>query len=137
MMEKTRKLAAASVLASLTACTSLQPVADTQAFFAKESPRFVVVTTTDQQESEDPLVLNTPRFEDGTISGVAMGEATSVPMSRVKTILATQRDSRKTKTALLIGGAVAGGLGVLIATTGKGKSSNYECNPDETAGRCY
>jgi hypothetical protein len=137
MLHKTRKVGAAVMLLSFTACTSLQPVADSQAFFAKESPRFVVVTTTDQDLMEDPLVLTGPRLEGGTITGMYQGEQTSVPVARVKTLQANQRDSRKTTWAIVLGGAVLGTVGYLISTAGDGKSSNFDCNPDETAGRCY
>ena len=136
MMQNTRKVAAVMLLASLTACTSLQPVADTRAFFAKESPRFVVVTTTDQNETEDPLVLNAPRFEGEAITGTTMGESATVPLTRVKTIMATQRDSRKTTIALILGGSVAAGLAYFISTSGD-RTGDYECDPDTTAGRCY
>src|SRR5688500_17459991 len=96
MLHKTKKSSAAVRLVSFTACTSLQPVDDSQAFFAKEAPRFVVVTTTDQDETADPLVLTGPRLEDGAITGMAQGELTTVPVTRVKTIQANQRDSKKT-----------------------------------------
>jgi hypothetical protein len=137
MVHKTKKVGAAVMLLTFTACTSLQPVADSQAFFAKESPRFVVVTTTDQDQTEDPLVLTGPRLESGTITGMYQGEQTSVPVTRVKTLQANQRDSRKTTWAIVIGGAIAGTVGYLISTSGDGKSSTFECNPDEVAGRCY
>jgi hypothetical protein len=137
MSPKTKKIGAAMMLLTFTACTSLQPVADSQAFFAKEEPRFVVVTTTNQEPEEDPLVLTGPRLEGGTLTGMSQGELTTVPVTQVRTLLANQRDSRKTTWALVIGGAVAGGLGYLISTAGKGKSGDYECNPEETAGRCY
>src|SRR5689334_21738456 len=137
MLHKTKKIGAAVLLVSFTACTSLQPVADSQAFFAKESPRFVVVTTTDQDQSEEPIVLNGPRLESGTITGTWQGELTSVPVTRVKTLQANQRDSKKTTWAVVIGAGVVAGMGLLIGAVGGGKSSTFDCNPDETAGRCY
>lgn len=136
MLHKTRKAGAALMLLSFTACTSLQPVADSKAFFAKEAPRFIVVTTTDQDQMDEPLILTGPRLEDGTITGMYQGEETSVPVARVRTIQATQPDKKKTTWALVIGGALVGGIGYLISTAGSGRST-FECNPDETAGRCY
>ena len=126
MFRRMKRPAAAIMLLSVSACSSLQPVVQPpSAFFAKKpAPRFVVVTTTDAT-AHDQLVLMSPRLENGTIMGTVEGEPTEVPVARVQTMMATQHDKKKTAYAVGIGAVVVGGLGLLIANAGNGAASKY------------
>jgi hypothetical protein len=128
MLSKTKKVVATIVLFSSAACTTMQPVAEPAQFFAKNNPRFVVVTTTTQDEEEPPLVLNRPRFEEGTLLGLVQGEATSIPVTQVRTIAANQVNRKRTTVFLGVGAVVVGTIVYLAATSGDGYS-DYYCEP--------
>jgi hypothetical protein len=128
MLSRTMKPAAAMVLFSITACTTLQPVADPATFLSKEHPRFVVVTTTDQTAEDYPLLVNRPRFEAGTISGLVQGEATAIPITHVQTLSANQINRRRTTIMALTGAVILGTITYLAVTSGSGYS-DYYCEP--------
>ena len=126
MMTKTTKVAATLLLFSMTACTSLQPVAEPSAYFAKQSPAFVVVTTTEQTDEDDPLIVTRPQLQEGTLTGMAYGEPLAIPVTRVRTMSANQPNRGRTTLAIITGVAILGTLGYLAATSGDG-FSEYEC----------
>lgn len=125
MSTNMKKVGAAVLLLSTAACTTLQPVADPDAFLAKKNPSFIVVTTAEHSEREDALVFHGPTIESGTLTGMVLNESTSMPVTQVRTIMAPQLDKRKTTWAIVIGGVVATGLGLIIANSGDGAASNY------------
>ena len=126
MMTKSTKVAATLLLFSMAACTSLQPVAEPNAFFAKQSPAFVVVTTTEQTEEDDPLIVTRPQLQEGTLTGMAYGEPLTIPVTQVRTMSANQPNKRRTTFAIITGVAIVGTLGYLAATSGDGYTP-YEC----------
>jgi hypothetical protein len=125
MAATSKRIGAAILLFSTAACTSLQPVANPDAFLARNHPAFVVVTTTEHSQQEDAMVFRGPTIEGGNLSGLVYNEATSVPVTQVRTILAKQFDKKKTTYAAVIGGVVVGGLGFLMSQHGNGDASNY------------
>ena len=126
MLSKANKIAATVMLFSMTACSTLQPVAEPTTFLSQENPKFVVVTTVNQQEDEPPLYFNSPRFEEGKLSGLVLGENISIPVTSVKTLKARQMNKGRTTAALVAGGIAVGVIGYLIATGGDGYEP-YEC----------
>jgi hypothetical protein len=76
------------------------------------------------------MVLQAPRLEAGTITGTFEGEQVSLPMTRVRTVSAVQRDRKRTMWAV-IGSSIAAGL-VTYMVVGNGKtiSNNQVCVPE-------
>lgn len=119
---------AVGLLLTTAACTSLQPVIEPAAFFANRQPGFVVVTTVEAEEFDDPVVFLNPAYNGTTLSGLVDGEAKYMPVVRIRTLRANQPDRRKTTLAIIGGVVAAGAFGYLIAGSGS-KIDDPTCLP--------
>lgn len=125
-----RRLVGLGLLLTMTACTSLQPVLQPVEFVSQKQPSFVIVTTADTQDGEDPLVIERPRIENGALTGYLFGDPTQVPLPSIRVMQAKQYSKQRTMIAI-VGGAVAvGAVGFLIANAGKEIDRNY-CPPGQ------
>jgi hypothetical protein len=128
MLNRMKKPAALVLLSTVTACTSLQPVADTTTFMEQKNPRFVVITT-EQSENGDPIVLTRPQLDAGNLTGTSDGEELVVPMRTIRTLRAVQTDKRRT-TLAIVGAAVGVGvLGYLMVNVGNRIDDSTVCVP--------
>jgi hypothetical protein len=124
-----KKPAAFVLLLTTAACTSLQPVKEPTGYFARNAPRFVVVTTVDSTEVPDPIVVARPQLDGGTLTGMTDGETVSIPMVRIRTVSAVQKDKRRTAFAL-IGGAIGVGMVTyLMSNVGSKIDNSAVCVP--------
>ena len=124
-----KKPAALVLLSTLTACTSLQPVADTASFIEQKNPTFVVITT-EQSETGDPIVVTRPALEAGNLTGTSEGEMFAVPVRTIRTIRAVQPDKRKT-TFALVGAAIGvSAVALLMTNIGSKIDKTPVCVPD-------
>ena len=108
MSLRVNKPAALVLLLTMTACTSLQPVAEPSGYVAQKSPSFVVVTTV--EEDQDPIVVSRPQVENGNLIGLTEGEPATIPMTTIRTFRAVQPDKRKTMIAIIAGVALTGAV---------------------------
>jgi hypothetical protein len=128
MGSKFTKLGAALIVLSATACKSMQPVTNLDDFLSQKNPSFIVVTTPEHSTREEALVFKGPRIEGSSLSGVVFNEATTVPVTQVRTIMAPQFDRKKTTIAALLGAAVGGTVFYVMSLKGDGHASAYD-NP--------
>ena len=123
-----RRLVGLGLLLTTTACTSLQPVLQPVEFVNQKQPSFVVVTTTDTQDGEDPLVIERPRIQNETLTGFLFGDPTQVPLPSIKAMQAKQYSKKRTMVAIVGGAVVLGAVGFMIANVGNSIDNNY-CPP--------
>ena len=123
MLLRVKKPAALVLLLTMTACTSLQPVAEPSGFVAQKSPSFVVVTTVEQDQ--DPIVVSRPQVEGGNLIGLTEGEPARIPLTTIRTFRAVQPDKRKTTIAILSGVALTG----LVAWVSFGRGTRIDRSP--------
>jgi len=128
MLLRTKKPAALMLLLTMTACTSLQPVAEPSGFVAQKSPSFVVVTTVEQDQ--DPIVVSRPQVEGGNLVGLFEGEPASIPMATIRTFSAVQPDKRKTMFAIISGVALTGVIAYLGFRNGSRIDRSPVCVPE-------
>lgn len=128
MLLRTKKPAALVLLLTMTACTSLQPVAEPSGFVAQKNPSFVVVTTVEQDR--DPIVVSRPQVEGGNLVGLFEGEPASIPMTTIRTFSAVQPDKRKTMFAILGGVALTGVVAYLGFRNGSRIDRSQVCVPE-------
>jgi len=128
MLLRTKKPAALVLLLAMTACTSLQPVAEPSGFVAQKSPSFVVVTTVEQDQ--DPIVVSRPQVEGGNLVGLFEGEPASIPMATIRTFSAVQPDKRKTMFAIIGGVALTGVVAYLGFRNGSRIDRSPVCVPE-------
>jgi hypothetical protein len=124
-----KRLTAAALLLSTAACTSLQTVVQPAEFIPQNNPRFVVVTTADLEDGDDPYVLDQPRIQNGSLVGLYQGESLALPMTQVRVVRAKQFDRRRTTFAIIGSAVVLGGVGILIANTGN--TIDNRCQPPD------
>ena len=127
MFHRVKKPAALMLLLTMTACTSLQPVAEPSGYVAQKNPAFVVITTTN--EDQEPLVVSRPQVENGNLIGTAEGELASIPMVEIRTVRAVQRDNRKTMFAIIGGVALTGLVTYVSFLKGKEIDNSPVCVP--------
>jgi hypothetical protein len=130
MLTRMKRPAAGVLLLSMAACTSLQPVKEPTGYFARKAPSFVVVTTVDSEESQDPIVLQRPQLQAGTLVGLSDGETVSLPISRIRTVRAVQRDRKLTAFALLGAAVGVGAVTYLMVGNGKRIDRSPICVPE-------
>jgi hypothetical protein len=127
MLLRVKKPAALVLLLTMTACTSLQPVAEPSGYVAQKSPSFVVVTTVEQDQ--DPIVVSRPQVEGGNLVGMMEGEPATIPMTTIRTFRAVQPDKRKTMFALIAGAALTGAVVYVSFLKGKNIDNSPVCVP--------
>ena len=129
MLLRRTKPAAVALLVVAAACSSIQPVLQPADYFARKTPSFVVVTTLEADETDDPLVFEGPSIQNATLSGTVDGEAMSLPLARIRTLAAKQPDRQKTTAAVVAGGVALGVLGYLVSSSGKRLDDTPLCLP--------
>jgi hypothetical protein len=127
MLLRVKKPAALVLLLTMTACTSLQPVAEPSGYVAHKSPSFVVVTTV--EEDQGPMVVSGPRVEGGNLVGTLEGEQTAIPMTTIRTFRAVQPDKRKTMFAIIGGVVLTGAVTYLAFSAGSRIDNSPVCVP--------
>ncbi len=128
MLLHVKKPAAFVLLLTMTACTSLQPVAEPGGFVAEKSPSFVVITTVDQDQ--DPIVVARPQMDGGNLVGMTEGERASIPIVSIRTVRAVQPDRKKTMFAVLGGALATGVVTYLLFNTGSRIDRSPVCVPE-------
>jgi hypothetical protein len=128
MLNQMKKPAALFLLTTMTACTSLQPVKDTTTFLEQNNPRFVVITT-EQSETNDPIVVSRPALDAGNLTGTFEGEMYAVPVRTIRTIRAVQPDKRKTTFALVGAVVGVGALALIMSSIGDRIDNSPVCVP--------
>lgn len=119
-----KRLVASALLASMLACTTLRPVADYQAYVQTSRPSQLLVTPRNAQ----PVLVDGPRFVHDTLVGFVRGhyrEFSPAEVGRVQV-----RQPAKTRTALLVGAAVAVSA-ALFAMLASGGPSTYIPGPED------
>ena len=127
MFDKGKKPAALVLLLTMTACTSLQPVAEPSGYVAQKSPSFVVVTTANQEEGT--IVVSQPQVQDGNLVGTMEGEIATIPMANIRSFQAVQPDKRKTLYAVIGGVALTGLVTYVSFLKGKQIDDSPVCVP--------
>jgi hypothetical protein len=117
-----------SLLLVATGCTSLQPVARPAEFVSLKQPQYVLVTTAELEDGEDPILVERPRIQDGRLVGYVYGDPTQLPVEQIRVMQAKQYSRRKTTIAIVGGTLVLGTLGFIIANQGKKIDETY-CPP--------
>jgi hypothetical protein len=123
-----RRLVGLGLLLTTTACTSLQPVLQPVEFVRQKQPTFVVITTADTQDGEDPLVIERPRIQDGALTGYLFGDPTQVPLPSIRAMQAKQYSKKRTMVAIAGGAVVLGAIGFMVANVGSSIDKTY-CPP--------
>ena len=117
-----------SLLLVATGCTSLQPVARPAEFVSTKQPHYVLVTTAQLEDGEDPILFEQPRIQDGRLVGYVYGDPTQLPVEQIRVMQAKQYSKRKTTFAIVGGTVLVGTLGLIIASQGK-KIDKTFCPP--------
>jgi hypothetical protein len=113
----------------VTGCTTLQPVLQPVDFVTQKSPKYVLITTAELEDGEDPIMLSQPRIVEGALVGFDLyGESTRVPVSGIRVMRASQFNGRRTAFAVVGGAVIVGTIGFMIASQGKGIDNTY-CPP--------
>jgi hypothetical protein len=123
-----RRCIALALMLMMTACSTMQPVAQPRDFLEARSPSVIWLS-----KSSDPnlVALDGPKLMGDSIVGFIEGEYTEIALSQIKQIQAKQY-SRSRTTAFLIGaGAVAVGLFFVIQG---GHGATYDQNEEDDLG---
>jgi hypothetical protein len=114
------------LLVTMTACTSMQPVASPKEFLQTRKPPTVWLS---RDVSQAMVAMDGPRLQGDSIVGFVEGEYTEIPLSNVKAMQARQYSKGKT-TAFVVGvtGVVIGAL--LLVKAGLGGSEDMTGEDD-------
>jgi hypothetical protein len=112
-----RRAVCALLIAPLTACSTLQPVATPQQFIPAAQPDRVWVT----QSDNSTLMLEAPRLLGDTLVGFVGGRYQEVLLSQMRWVGVRQPAPRRT--TVLVAGLVVVGAGLLAMLAGSGPGS--------------
>jgi hypothetical protein len=117
-----KKPIALALLLTMTACTSMQPVAQPREFMATRQPSVVWVS---KASEPNMFALDAPKLIGDSIVGFIEGEYTEIPIPQIRTMQARQY-SRGRTVAFALGAAVAAVGAFLLIQGGHGAT------PDQT-----
>ena len=123
-----RKPIALTMLVTLTACSTMQPVAQPREFMATRQPSVVWVS---KASEPNMLVLDAPKLIGDSIVGFIEGEYTEIAMGQIRAMQARQY-SRGRTTAFAVG-AVATVIGAFLLIQG-GHGANPELDGEDDIG---
>lgn len=112
-----RQAACATLIATLTACTTLQPVATPQQFIPVARPNRIWVTRADSSK----LLVEAPRLLGDTLVGWVAGRYEEIPLPEARWVSVRQPAPRRTM--LLVGAMVAVGAFMISVLASSGPPS--------------
>jgi hypothetical protein len=116
MNRRFRQTTSLLILVTVTACSTMQPVAQPREFMQARKPGTIWVT---RQETASMVELNAPQMVGDSLVGFVEGEYVEIPFNQVRSIQAKQYSRGRTMAFILgISAVVVGGL--LIAGGGVG-----------------
>lgn len=123
-----RRVVAGLLLISVTACTSMQPVAQPREFMQMRRPPVVWVS---QGTEIGMMAVESPKLEGDSLVGFVEGEYTEIAMNSVKSMQAKQY-SRKTTALFAVG--VSAVLATLLFVVKGGSGSGQDMTGEEDIG---
>jgi hypothetical protein len=125
MNRRFRQTTSLLILVTVTACSTMQPVAQPREFMQARKPGTIWVT---RQSTPAMVELNAPQMVGDSLVGFVEGEYVEIPFNQVQTIQAKQYSRGRTMAFILGVSAVV--VGALLLTGG-GLGSNMvddDCN---------
>ena len=119
-----KRIVASVLLASMVACTTLQPVANYEQYVRTAQPSQLRVTPRDSK----PVMLDAPRFVNDTLVGFVRGQYREFAPGDLTAVQVRQPASGRT--AFLVGAVAAVGA-VLIAVLASGGQPTYIPTPED------
>jgi hypothetical protein len=120
-MENTfRRGVALVLLVMMTACSTMQPVAQPRDFLLTRQPAVIWLSKSSDQTM---VAVDAPKLLGDSIVGFVEGDYVEIPIKDVKSMQARQYSRSRTTAFLLGAGALAVGL-ALIVTGGLGSNSD-------------
>jgi hypothetical protein len=119
-----RRAACAMLIALLTGCTTLQPVASPAHFIPAAQPNRIGVTRADSSK----VLMEGPRLLGDTLVGWVAGRYEEIPLPEARWVSVRQPASRRTM--LLVGAVVAVGA-VMISMVASGGTPTAPPNPEQ------
>ena len=125
MMNPTlRRAIALPMLTLVTACSSMQPVAQPREFLQARQPAVVWLS---KDADQTMVAVDAPRLLGDSIVGFVEGEYTEIPIASVRSMQAKQYSRSKTVTFLVgVAAATAALIFVVAGGTGSGEDMNSE-----------
>jgi hypothetical protein len=121
-----RRVWAGVLIACLTGCTTVAPIASPGKFIAGKQPRSVWLTRT----NHSVVRVDGPRMVGDTVVGAVAGEYTEIPLSDVTRAAAMQNAPGKTIAVAALGGAVTVAALIVIFSHGGSSSNNAQMIAD-------
>ena len=114
------------MVVSMTACTSMQPVAQPREFMATRQPSVVWVS---KASEPNMFALDAPKLIGDSIVGFIEGEYTEIPIVQIRTMQAKQY-SRSRTTAFAVGVAALALGSFLLIRGGHGATPDMDGEDD-------
>lgn len=123
-----RRAVALPMLIMVTACSTMQPVAQPQEFLRTRQPSVVWLS---QESRQSMISVDAPRLIGDSIVGFVEGEYVEIHIASVKGMQARQY-SRSRTTAFVLG--IVGVAAVMALTVGGGLGANHDKVDEEDIG---
>ena len=121
-----KKLVALGLLLTMTACTSMQPVAQPREFMATRQPSVVWVS---KASEPNMFALDAPKLIGDSIVGFIEGEYTEIPIPQIRAMQAKQYSRGRTM-AFALGTAAAAVGAFLLIKGGHGATPDQDGEDD-------
>ena len=125
-MIRIKKLVALALLLTMTACTSMQPVAQPREFVATRQPAVVWLS---KATEPNMFVLDSPKLVGDSIVGFIEGEYAEIPIMQIRSMQAKQY-SRGRTTAFALGTAAVALGAFLLISGGHGAAPDMDGEDD-------